>query len=81
MFDQDDIEKLVKRATEACEEFEDKPNDSKVLDDADFALTMLRMAMGEDSFASAHWFATKHRQVIKALDKINKDNNGEEVSK
>lgn len=80
MFDQDDIEKLVKNAIKACDAYDETPNDAKALDDADFALTMLRMAMGEEAFGNAHWFMAKHRQVIKALDRINKDNNGEENS-
>lgn len=69
MFDQDEIEKLTKQATEAVEAWrEDTEDNEELLDDADYALTMLRMAMGEEAFSNAHWFSAAHKQVIKQLD-------------
>ena len=69
MFDQDEIEKLTKQAAEAVEEWREDTEDSEeLLDNADYALTMLRMAMGEEVFENAHWFSAAHKQVIKQLD-------------
>ena len=69
MIDQDDIEKLTREAVAAVEAWREDTEDSEeVLDNADYALTMLRMAMGEEAFGNAHWFSAAHRKVIKELD-------------
>ena len=69
MLDQDDIEKLTKEATAAIEAWKEDTEDSEeLLDNADYALTLLRMAMGEEAFSNAHWFSAAHKQVIKQLD-------------
>lgn len=69
MFDGDEIEKLTKNAAEAVDAWrEGAEGDEELLDDADYALTMLRMAIGEEAFGSAHWFYAAHKQVIKQLD-------------
>ena len=69
MFDKDEIEKLTKNATEAIEAWREDTKDSEeLLDNADYTLTMLRMAMGDEHFENAHWFANAHRQVIKKID-------------
>lgn len=69
MFDGDEIEKLTKNATEAIDAWrEGAEGDEKLLDDADYALTMLRMAIGEEAFSNAHWFYSAHRRIIKQLD-------------
>lgn len=68
MFDGDEIEKLTKNAAEAIDAWREGTDDEKLLDDADYALTMLRMAIGEEAFSNAHWFCSAHRQIIKRLD-------------
>lgn len=69
MFDEDEIEKLTKNAAEAVDAWREGTEDSEeLLDNADYALTMLRMAIGEEAFSNAHWFCSAHRQIIKQLD-------------
>ena len=69
MFDQDEIEKLTNNAAKAVEAWREDTEDSEeLLDNADYALTMLRMAIGEEAFSNAHWFYAAHKQVIKQLD-------------
>lgn len=69
MFDEDEIAKLTKNAAEAVDAWREGAEDSEeLLDDADYALTMLRMAIGEEAFGNAHWFYAAHRQIIKRLD-------------
>lgn len=69
MFDEDEIEKLTKKAAEAVDAWREGAEDGeKLLVAADYALTMLRMAIGEEAFSNAHWFYSAHRQIIKQLD-------------
>lgn len=71
MIDQDDIEKLTREATVAVEAWrEDTEDNEELLDNADYALTLLRMAMGEEAFGNAHWFSAAHRKVVKQLDAL-----------
>jgi len=69
MFDHDDIEKLTREAIAAVEAWrEDTQDNEELADNADYALTMLRMAMGDEAFSNAHWFSAAHRKVMKQLD-------------
>lgn len=69
MLDAEEVEKWTSRAADAVEAWREHAEDSDtLLDDADYALTMLRMAMGDERFENAHWFANAHRQIIKKID-------------
>ena len=68
MIDCDDIDKLAKRAVDAVEAWREDTEDSEMLlEDADYALTMLRMAIGDERFENLHWFSHAHRQVIRQM--------------
>ena len=82
MIDCDDIDRLAKQAAEAVEAWrEDTEDNEELLDNADYALTLLRMAMGEEAFSNAHWFSAAHKQVIKQLDGQKKPHVEEETLK
>ena len=69
----DDVDKLAKRAVDAVEAWrEDTEESEMLLEDADYALTMLRMAVGDERFENLHWFSHAHRQVIKQMASIEK---------
>lgn len=64
----DDVEKLAKRAVDAVEAWREDTEDSEMLlEEADYALTMLRMAIGDERFENLHWFSHAHRQVIRQM--------------
>ena len=69
----DDVDKLAQRAVDAVEAWrEDTEESEMLLEDADYALTMLRMAVGDERFENLHWFSHAHRQVIKQMASIEK---------
>ncbi len=64
----DDVEKLAKSAVDAVEAWREDTEDSEMLlEEADYALTMLRMAIGDERFENLHWFSHAHRQVIRQM--------------
>ena len=64
----DDVEKLAKHAVDAVEAWREDTEDSEMLlEEADYALTMLRMAIGDERFENLHWFSHAHRQVIRQM--------------